>query len=132
MKVDEFADELLSARALDLICAVAEPQNVKARITQLAAATADYIKQREAAEKAMAEAEPTRAAAAELDQRTAQYQEWTVATEAKFRKREADIRNLEDLLAHRQAELTAAEANLAKRVVEHDDELARLRERLAS
>jgi chromosome segregation ATPase len=135
MNVDDFANELVLLHAINLIAACADPENAKIRIERLVAATTEFVAQREAVEKAMAEAEPTRAeaerAAAELDERTKQFQTWTTDQEAKFRRREANIRNLEDLLANRQAELTAAEADLAKRVAQHNGELARLRERLA-
>jgi chromosome segregation ATPase len=134
--VDQFADELAIIRALGLISAIADPQNAKVRMAQLATATAEYVAQREAAQEAIDNAEPARAAAeqasAELDKRTTDFQTWTNSQEARFRKREADVRNLEELLANRSAELSAAEANLAKRAQAHDDAVADLKQRLAS
>ena len=67
--LDDFGDELVSVRALDLISAIADPQNAKARIAELAAATAEYVAQREAAEKAITDAEPARAAAEQASRR---------------------------------------------------------------
>jgi hypothetical protein len=130
--LDDFGDELVSVRALDLISAIADPQNAKARIADLAAVTAEYVAQRKAAEQAIADAEPARIAAEELDRRTTDFQTWTNSQEARFRKREAEARNFEELLAARQAELERAEADLARRVSRHDAAVADLKQRLAS
>jgi chromosome segregation ATPase len=136
LDVDQFVDELATLRALGIISAIADPQNAKVRMAQLAAATAEYVAQREAAQTAIDNAEPARAAAAQasadLDKRTSELNAWQNGLEARFRKREADVRNLEELLAKRSAELDAKEADLAKRVQAHDDAVADLKHRLAS
>jgi chromosome segregation ATPase len=134
--VDQFSDELATIRALGLVAAMADPATATTRMQALAAATAKYVAEREAAERAIADAEPTRAAAeqanAELDKRTTDFQTWTNSQEARFRKREADVRNLEELLANREAELVEKETDLEKRMKAHDNAVADLKQRLAS
>jgi hypothetical protein len=134
---DEFyVDEIATVRALGLVSAMADPVALKARMEGLVEATAKLAAARDAAERAIADAEPTRAAAArasaELDERTTDFQTWTNSQEARFRKREADVRNLEELLAKREGELVEREADLAKRITAHDDAVAQLKQRLAS
>jgi peptidoglycan hydrolase CwlO-like protein len=137
MSIDEFyVDEIATIRALGLVAAMADPVALKTRMESLAEATSRFVAQREAAEAAITDAEPTRAAVeratAELNDRTNAFQTWTNSQEARFRKREADVRTLEELLAKRQAELVENEADLAKRVRAHDDAVDQLKARLAS
>jgi hypothetical protein len=105
LDVDHFSDELATLRALGLVAAMGDPATAKANLQALAEATTKHEAARETAEKVIADAEPTRAAAqqasAELDKRTTDFQTWTNSQEARFRKREADVRNLEELLARR-------------------------------
>jgi hypothetical protein len=49
---DYFSDEIATVRALGLVAAMADPVAAKARMEALAAATAKFVAEREAAEKA--------------------------------------------------------------------------------
>jgi hypothetical protein len=123
------------AGALGLLSAFSDPKGTNDRLQRLADATAEHSAQREAAEKALAEARAKLAAAEQADvdlaKRTAAFQAWCDGTEKSYRQRETRILENEDRHAKRNAELDAREADLARRVASHDALLQRLREAAA-
>lgn len=118
--------------ALGLLAAVADPKGAKARLEQLASATAAYTEQREAAEQLVAEADRKQSAAeaatVELDKRTESFQLWSDATERAYREREQRILENEEAWAKRNAALDEREADLDRKVREHDALRQRLKE----
>ena len=123
------------AGALGLLAAIGDSKNAKLRLEQLAAQTAEHSAQREAAEKALAEARAKLAAAeqadADLAKRTAAFQAWCDGTEKSYRQREGRILQNEELHAKRNRELDDREAALDRRIAAHDALLQRLREAAA-
>jgi hypothetical protein len=125
-------DARIVAGALGLLAAIGDSKNAKLRLEQLAAATAEHAAQREAAEKALAEARAKLAAAeqadADLAKRTAAFQAWCDGTEKSYRQREAKILENEQTWQKRNAEIESREADLARRTAAHEALVLRLRE----